>query len=104
VADGEVDGVADADAVGSAALDAAATGAVPGEAEASTSDTARKPRPMAAAAEAVQAAPSTTGRRTDVRVVSGRVMPGTVPPEGLRGTQDAAKERHRCVSTGTTGS
>ena len=38
----------------------AATGAVPGEAEASTRDTARNPRPTAAMADADQAAPSAT--------------------------------------------
>jgi hypothetical protein len=40
----------------------AATGWVPGDAEASTRDTARKPRPTAAAADAVHAAPSATVR------------------------------------------
>jgi hypothetical protein len=48
----------------------AAAGRLPGDAEASTRETARKPRPMAAAADAVHAAPR-------VRV---RFMPVTLPP------------------------
>jgi hypothetical protein len=53
------------------ALVDAGTGAVPGDAEASTRDTARKPRPTAAAADAVHAAPSAMVRFMVVRVMVG---------------------------------
>jgi hypothetical protein len=72
----------------------AATGEAPGDADASTRFTARKPRPTAAAAEAVQAAPRRTGR-----LIAADLMPGTLLPAGLRQPQDAIKDRFRCTST-----
>ena len=58
---------------------------VPGDAEAPTSETARKPRPTAAAAEPVQAAPS-------ARL---RFMGRSMQPNGLRPPQDGVKARLR---------
>src|SRR4051812_19176447 len=73
--------VAEGTAVGEADSPArvavAATGAAPGAADASTRDTARKPRPTAAAADAVHAAPSAMVR----------FMPQTLLRQGLRPPQ-----------------
>ena len=66
-----------------------ATGWGPGDAEAPTRETARKPSPTAAAAEAVQTAPR-------ARV---RFMAGSMQPIGLRPPQDGAK-----TGAGRTGS
>jgi two-component system, OmpR family, KDP operon response regulator KdpE len=80
--------------VGVAVEEVAATGEAPVDADASTRDTARKPRPTAAAAEAVQAAPRRTGR-----LIAADLMPGTLLPAGLRQPQDEIKDRFRCTST-----
>jgi hypothetical protein len=61
------------------------TGRTVGEAEASTNETARKPRPTAAAAEPVQADP-----RRRVLFMAGRFRPAR-----LRRTQGAVKEHLR---------
>jgi hypothetical protein len=82
-------GVVDAEAVGAEVVDAEivdaevveVTGEVPGVAEASTRDTAKKPRPTAATADADQAAPSATDR----------FMPRRVQPNGLRAPQERVK-------------
>jgi hypothetical protein len=65
--------------------DVAASGIVPGDADASTRDTARNPSPTAEAAEAVHAVPSS-------RV---RFMTQILRPPGLRASQGRVKERPR---------
>jgi hypothetical protein len=67
--DADVDGAAD-DEVPASREELVETGWTAGDAEASTNDTARKPRPTAAAAEAVQADP-----RRSVLFMAGASVP-----------------------------
>jgi hypothetical protein len=85
-----VDAVGSADALGD---DVADSGTVPGDADASTRDTARKPSPTAEAAEAVHAVPR---RRV-------RFMGQSLRSPRLRASQGSVKARRRFGRSGGCG-